>query len=103
MQNCFAIDKLQQLLKQSPEGIIIVDVRSPEEFLEKHIPDAINIPLDELTSCSLGLPRQALIITVCAKGGGRSQQAATLLTQRGFISAGFLCGGTYGWYTARTQ
>ena len=95
---CFAIKELQQLLKQSPEQIIIIDVRSPEEYAEKHIPLAINIPLDKLESRSNEFSKQGLIITACGKGGGRSAQAAALLRQLGFGNAAYLCGGTFGWY-----
>lgn len=97
-QDCFALIDLQQLIKQSPEQIVIIDVRSPDEYAEKHIPGAINIPLDKLESCSNELSKQAIIITACGKGGGRSAQAAELLNQLGFIKANFLCGGTFGWY-----
>ena len=95
---CFTIEDLQHLQKQSPDQIIIIDVRSQEEYAEKHIPGAINIPLDELESHSIKLSREAMIITVCGKGGGRSAQGAALLKQIGFINAKFLCGGTLGWY-----
>jgi rhodanese-related sulfurtransferase len=50
IQECFALADLQQLIKQSPDQIHIIDVRSPEEFMEHHIPVAINIPLNELES-----------------------------------------------------
>jgi rhodanese-related sulfurtransferase len=69
-----------------------------EEYTEKNIPSAINIPLDELESRSIELSREAMIITVCGKGGGRSAQAAERLQQIGFSNAAFLCGGTFGWY-----
>jgi rhodanese-related sulfurtransferase len=95
---CFAIEQLQQLIKESPEQVTIIDVRSPEEFAEKHIPGAINIPLGELKSRSGELSKQAIIITACGKGGGRSAQAAELLKQSGFSKANYLCGGTLGWF-----
>lgn len=98
MQACFAITDLQQLIRQSPEQVIIIDVRSPEEYAEKHIPAAINIPLAELKSRAKELLKSAIIITVCGKGGGRSAQAAALLKQLGFTDANYLCGGTAGWY-----
>lgn len=98
IQECFAIAHLKQLLNQSPGQPVIIDVRSQEEFTEKHIPGAINIPLNELESRATGLSKQAIIITACGKGGGRSAQAAELLKQMGFINASFLCGGTFGWY-----
>ncbi len=100
MEDCFAIEELQQLLKQSPDQLIIIDVRTSEEFAEEHIPGAINFPLGELDSRSIKLSKQAMIITVCGKGGGRSAQAAERLQQIGFTNAAFLCGGTFGWYDA---
>ena len=86
------------MIKQSPELVTIVDVRTPEEYAEKHIPGAINIPLSGLASGSDELSRDKVIVTTCGKGGGRSEQAAELLNQIGFTKARFLCGGTSGWY-----
>jgi rhodanese-related sulfurtransferase len=98
IQTCFAIEDLQQLLKQSPDQLAIIDVRTAEEYTEKNIPGAINIPLDELERRSNELSKQSLIITVCGKGGGRSAEAAVILKQQGFSKALFLCEGTVGWY-----
>jgi len=98
MQECFAIVELQKLIKQSPEQLTIIDVRNPDEYAEKHIPGAINIPLGELESRSKELANDAIIITACGKGGGRSAQGAELLKQIGFRKANFLCGGTFGWF-----
>ncbi len=103
IQNCFAIEDLQQLLKQSPEQLTIIDVRTAEEYTEKNIPGAINIPLSELESRSYELSKQSIIITACGKGGGRSAEAAALLKQQGFTKAIFLCEGTVGWYSAIEQ
>ena len=79
---------------------MIIDVRNPDEYAEKHIPGAINFPLNELENRTKVLSKQTIIITACGKGGGRSAQAAELLKQLGFIKANFLCGGTFGWYDA---
>jgi rhodanese-related sulfurtransferase len=95
---CFALSELKQLLSQQSDQLTVIDVRSPEEFAEKHIPGAINIPLGELESRSGELSKQSMVITACGKGGGRSEQAALLLKQLGFSNANFLCGGTFGWY-----
>ena len=77
---------------------MIIDVRNPEEYAEKHIPGAINIPLSELEYRSKELAKDTIIITACGKGGGRSAQGAGLLKQLGFSNANYLCGGTFGWY-----
>ena len=100
---CFRIADLQQLKKQSPDQVTIIDVRNPEEYAAKHISGAINIPLGELENRSNELSKQSLIITVCGKGGGRSAAAAEKLKQQGFTKAIFLCGGTFGWYDTIKQ
>jgi len=100
VQNCFAQAELQQVIKQSPEQVTIIDVRSPEKYAEMHIPGAVNIPLTELEKHLNELSIQAVIITACGKGGGRSAEAAAILRDKGFSHANFLCGGTFGFFEA---
>ena len=90
-------------MKQSPDLLTIVDVRSPEEFAEKHISGAINIPLPELENRSKEFSKDAVMITACGKGGGRSAQGAELLKQLGFNNANYLYGGTFGWHEQKDQ
>lgn len=97
-QKCFELEDLNQLLKQSSEQLTIIDVRNPEEYIEKHIPAAINIPLSDLEAHSKDFSKDSIIITVCGKGGGRSAQAAELLKRLGYTNANYLCCGTFGWY-----
>jgi rhodanese-related sulfurtransferase len=72
--------------------VLILDVRSVQEFASGHVEGAVNIPLDTIGSHASGLPRDRLIVTVCGKGGGRSDRAAQELV-RGFKSVRSLCGG----------
>ncbi len=83
--------------------VLILDVRSAQEFASGHVEGAVNIPLDTLDAYASSLPRDRLIVTVCGKGGGRSDRAAQELGTRGFKSVRSLCGGTDGWkkYTAQ--
>jgi MFS family permease len=76
---------------------VVVDVRSPEEFALGHVEGAINIPLDALEEKTSSLPKDRLIVTVCGKGGGRSERAAAELRALGFRSVRSLCGGTQAW------
>jgi MFS family permease len=76
---------------------IIVDVRSPEEFAAGHVDGAINIPLEVLTQRTPELPKSAAVVTVCGKGGGRSERAAEHLRALGFSWVRSLCGGTHAW------
>ncbi len=98
-QPCFAIEDIKTLQLLTPEQLMIIDVRNPDEYAVMHIPGAFNIPLNELESRSNELLKAACIVTVCGKGGGRSEQAAALLKQIGFNKANYLCGGTFGWYS----
>jgi MFS family permease len=83
--------------------VLIVDVRSPAEFAAGHVDGAVNIPLDALEARAPELPRDALVVTVCGKEGGRSAQAADQLRARGFTSARSLCGGTEAWLARAAQ
>ena len=83
--------------------MFIIDVRSPEEFAAGHVDGAVNIPLDALAARAPELPRDALVVTVCAKGGGRSEQAADQLRARGLTSVRSLCGGTEAWLKRAAQ
>ena len=82
---------------------VIVDVRSPEEFAAGHVDGAINIPLDALAERASELPQGAVVVTVCGKGGGRSERAAEQLRASGFSSARSLCGGTQAWMQLTAQ
>lgn len=96
MTPSISIDQLIEKLNQQ-EVVLLLDIRSKEEYDTKHIPQAIHIPGEELP---LGLPQLAasfLLVTVCGKGGGRSELAAQKLISLGF-RAKFLEGGTNEWF-----
>lgn len=97
VNECISIEDTKQLLATKNQFVKIIDVRSREEFDLAHIPEAINIPLDNIRTLANTLNKQDYIITACGKGGGRSSQAADLLFLRGFENAKWLCGGTFGW------
>jgi rhodanese-related sulfurtransferase len=82
------------------DGIIVVDVRTPEEFAEAHVEGAVHVPGEQIASAIATFrPRTARIVTVCTKGGGRSQAAANALCDLG-VDAAFLEGGTIAWLAA---
>ena len=68
-------------------SLIVVDVRTPEEFFDGAYPDAINIPLDELMerSAELGSNTAREIVVYCASGA-RSAYAQRMLMQMGFTN-----------------
>jgi rhodanese-related sulfurtransferase len=94
--NCLSPADVKKL-RTKGENVTIIDVRSPEEFNERHIPEAVNIPLDALEKFVSLFDRNLIFITACGKGGGRSAQGGEMLRQAGFRST-WLCGGTFGWF-----
>jgi rhodanese-related sulfurtransferase len=46
---------------------VVIDVRSPEEYRQGHIPGAINLPLQQIESGNYQrLPRDKRLISYCA-------------------------------------
>ena len=61
----------------------ILDVRTPEEFAQGHIPDAVNIPVDELRDRLGAVPRNQDLAVYC-QVGQRGYLATRILLQNGF-------------------
>ncbi|HEX6718244.1 MAG TPA: MBL fold metallo-hydrolase [Pyrinomonadaceae bacterium] len=79
----------------------ILDVRRPAEYVNGHVPRAVNAPLASLDK-SLGplpLEKDKLTAVICA-GGYRSSAAASLLQQQGFSNLLNVSGGTGAWINA---
>jgi serine phosphatase RsbU (regulator of sigma subunit)/rhodanese-related sulfurtransferase len=88
--------ELNQLLKH-PGGITVIDVRSAEEYKEKHIPFAVNLTIEKIQDGKTNLDLTKPIITVCGSGGGRSDRAADFIREVYKSEAYFLEEGTFGW------
>jgi hydroxyacylglutathione hydrolase len=82
--------------RREPADLTIVDVRSGREYSRDHVPDALHIPLQELTSHLDALPRRGPIATMC-EGGARSTLAAGLLERAGLEEVSNVDGGMAAW------
>ena len=68
-------------------GYIILDVRTPEEFAEKHIPGAINVANETIgTEAIPELPNKDQLILVYCRSGNRSKQASEKLAALGYTN-----------------
>ena len=77
-------DEAQKMM-ESETGYLIVDVRTPQEYAEGHIPHAINVPLDTIgTNPPAELPDKAQMIFVYCRSGKRSHDAAQKLAAMGY-------------------
>jgi rhodanese-related sulfurtransferase len=81
----------------SNEDVIIVDVRTLDEFNEGHIPNAILIPNESITDTPPEkLPDLDAEILVYCRSGNRSQQAADKLIELGYTNV-YDFGGIIDW------
>ena len=74
-------------MMEEESGYIILDVRTPEEFAEKHIPGAINIPNETIGTDEIPeLPDKDQLILVYCRSGNRSKQASEKLVALGYTN-----------------
>ncbi len=72
-------------MKKENDTAILVDVRTEEEYLENHLTDAINIPLDDILN-NVGMDdidKDVPIIVYC-RSGSRSSEAMNKLISEGY-------------------
>lgn len=74
------------------DKVMLVDVRTPEEYALGSIEDAINIPIDELRARLAELPRDRDLYVFC-QVGLRGYLASRILQQNGFAAVYNLSGG----------
>lgn len=79
-------------------GAVVLDVRNPDEYVERHVPGAKLIPLGELAERQDEIPDGDPLYVICA-AGGRSLQAARALVDAGYRAVS-VAGGTNGWAAA---
>ncbi len=80
------------------DGALLLDVREGVEYAEGHIPGAQLLPLSVLPVRMHELPRDRPVYVAC-QAGGRSAQAAELLTRAG-VDARSVTGGTAAWISS---
>ncbi|WP_313990735.1 rhodanese-like domain-containing protein [uncultured Selenomonas sp.] len=74
-----------QVLMQREQDYLILDVRSPQEFAEGHIPHAVNIPMDQIGDTPpKELPDRSQTIFVYCVKGIRSMNVANRLAHMGY-------------------
>jgi len=101
MQSSISSQRLNEL-HESGKQIDLIDVRTPAEFREVHIPFAKNVPLDRLDAKQISASRHGRqdqpFYTTC-QSGLRGQKACEKLAAAG-IDAVNIEGGTLAWAAA---
>jgi len=73
-------------IPEIPDGALIVDVRSAEEYQGGHFPGALNVPLDEIGARTAELGGKDEPIVVYCRSGRRSAVAKQTLEKAGFTN-----------------
>lgn len=89
--------ELQGLIAQGRRGLVLLDVRTPEEYAGElgHLPGAVLIPIDELPSRLSEVPPGE--VAVICRSGGRASRAAAMLKAAGRDRLWVLTGGMLAW------
>jgi len=97
--------ELQKLLVSSPEAAV-VDVRTPAEFAELHVPQARNLPLGSLDIAGFekaGIVSRGAPLYILCQSGKRATAAAGNFAAAGFEKVFVVEGGTLAWVDAGLQ
>lgn len=73
---------LEQMVEDG-DDIVLIDVRTPEEYNAGHILGAINIPYDTIAELITDVPKDSQIVLYC-RSGRRSGIAADVLKEMGY-------------------
>jgi rhodanese-related sulfurtransferase len=94
-------DALLERTAKQDSSLVILDVRTPEEFAQGHVPGAKNIPHDQLLNriAELAAAKDKEIVLYC-RSGRRAGMAADTLQANGFAKLLHLEGDMTKWTEA---
>lgn len=84
---------------QNDPGVLLLDVREPEEYAAGHIPGITLIPMGEVPGRLSEIPTDKEVIVTC-RTGNRSSQIADYLREQGFTNVHNMEGGIVAWEAA---
>ncbi|RMH10149.1 MAG: rhodanese-like domain-containing protein [Armatimonadetes bacterium] len=82
--------------QRTRKDVVIIDVRTPEEFQMERIREAQNKPLQTIQEWVNTLPKDKKIYFVC-RSGNRSAQAQRIAQQAGYENTYNMQGGMLAW------
>lgn len=80
--NALTVETVHEYMQK---GAKVIDVRTAEEYAERHLPMAVNIPLDDLRE-RIGkvAPNKETVLLLHCQGGGRSGTGTRVLKSMGY-------------------
>ena len=67
-------------------GAVLLDVRTPQEYRDGHIPESKNVPLQTIDKISSVADNKNIPLFVYCYSGGRSRQATAMLQHMGYAN-----------------
>ncbi len=95
------VDPLQATQLSNRENAVFLDIRDDGEYKGGHIPEAVHIPIRQLSEriAELKKHKDCPVIAYC-RSGSRSNGAGSILKRNGFENVYNLSGGILAWQKA---
>lgn len=71
---------------QRVPGAVVLDVRTPQEYREGHVPGSKNVPLQTIDKVESAAGNKETALFVYCYSGARSRQAVSLLQRMGYTN-----------------
>lgn len=97
--NGYATITVEELKTAIDGGAYVLDVRTPAEFAEGHIAEAVNLPLNQVKARIDEVPNNKTVYVIC-RSGNRSAQASEILNKAG-KNVKNVAGGMKDWIAAK--
>lgn len=84
LEDLYGKDRFTKAIELMKAGeAVIVDVRTPDEFVCGHVPGALNLPVEKLATSDIDYD---VPILVYCMSGARSERAMVFLKEQNFVS-----------------
>jgi predicted heme/steroid binding protein/rhodanese-related sulfurtransferase len=83
--------------QKADQDFLFIDVRRPDEYAAGHLPDAINIPYNDLEDRIDEVPLDRPVVFYCTNSTWRAPYAANELADEGYNNTYILEGGASAW------
>ncbi|SEJ65020.1 Rhodanese-related sulfurtransferase [Deinococcus reticulitermitis] len=98
-QDGYTTVSVQDLHTAQQSGEFVLDVRTPAEYVQGHVPGATLLPLQDLPARLNEVPKDRKVYVIC-RSGSRSAQASQVLTDGGHRNVYNVDGGMLAWEAA---
>ena len=88
-----------QVIDDDPAGLVVLDIRTPEEFNEARLANSINVDYYDADFAEQldGLDKNDPYVMYC-RSGNRSSDAVQTMKELGFVEVYEIDGGIVNWY-----